>query len=253
MISIKSNREIEIMEQSGAILDGVFKYIKEYIVPGVSTIKLSRLVEYYIIEKGGFPTEKGYEGFPAAICASVNDVVLHGIPSKHKILKNGDIISIDVCVTYKGYITDACRTFPVGEVSLEAKRAIEIAELSFFEGIRCIKPGVHLGDVSSKIQEIVELAGCSVLRDFTGHGVGAEMHEEPYIPNYGKPGTGVILKEGMTLAIEPMISLGRPEVEIAADGWTVRMRDGSLSAHYENTVLVTKDGYKILTLKEEEN
>ncbi|MEG2269914.1 MAG: type I methionyl aminopeptidase [Bacilli bacterium] len=251
MISIKSTREIELMEISGAILGDLFVYLEPFIVPGVNTLKLSRLAENFIIERGGYPTEKGFEGFPAAICASVNDVVLHGIPSKHKILKKGDIISLDVCVTYEGYVTDACRTYPVGEVSAEAKRIIEVSKLAFFQGIALIKPGVHLGDICGRIEEVVKAASCSVLRDYTGHGVGREMHEDPFIPNYGTPGTGVKLLEGMTLAIEPMITSGSPIVEVASDGWTVRIRDGSLSSHYENTVLVTANGAKILTCKEE--
>lgn len=252
MIIIKSPREIELMQKAGAVVSGVFKEIKPYIKPGVSTKTIADVAERYIKSKGAKPTFKGYGGFPGAVCTSVNDIIIHGIPSKHVILKEGDIISIDVGATLNGYVGDACRTFGVGKISKEAEELIKTTELSFFEAIKLIKPGVHLGDVSAKIQEINESKGYSLIKDYTGHGVGASLHEDPYIPNYGTKGTGVILKEGMTLAIEPMVAMGSDRVEILKDNWGVRMLDHKLSAHYENSIAILKDKVIILTLTEEE-
>ena len=251
-IIIKSPREIALIKKAGSILADTFDYLKVHTKSGISTLELDKLAERFIRNKGGIPTCKGYEGFPGAICISVNDTLLHGIPSRKIILKEGDIVSYDICVTYEGYIADACRTFPVGEISTEAKRLIDTAKNCFFEAVKLIKPGVHLGDISSKIHEIGTEAGYTLTEEFTGHGVGREMHEDPNVPNFGEKGTGVILKEGMVLAIEPMLNEGKVDLYIQNDGWTVKTVDGKLSAHYENTVAITKTGYEILTLEKGE-
>lgn len=253
MIIIKSPREIELMKKAGEIVALAFKEVEPYIKPGVSTKALADIIERFIKSKGAKPTFKNYNGFPGAVCTSVNDIIIHGIPSKNVILKEGDIISIDVGATLNGYIGDACRTFPVGNISEEAKHLIETTKRSFFEAVKLIKPGVRLGDISAKIQEINENEGYAVLKDFTGHGIGHHLHEDPYIPNYGKAGTGPVLKEGMCLAIEPMVTMGKDRYEILKDNWGVRMLDGSLTAHYENSIAILKDKIIFLTLLEEEN
>lgn len=252
MIIIKTPREIELMRQAGEVVGEVFLIIKPYIKSGISTFKLSKIIEKYIRSRGGYPTFKGYGGFPEACCISVNDMVIHGIPNEKTILKDGDIVKIDVGVTKNGYVGDACRTFEVGEVTPEAKRLIEVTKESFFEGVKLIKPGVHLGDIQARIQEVIESNGYSVVRDYTGHGVGQVLHEDPYIPNYGKKGTGIILKEGMTLAIEPMVIQGKKDVYVLSDDWGVKTVDHSLAAHYENSLVVTKNGYELLTISKEE-
>lgn len=253
MIIIKSPREIEFMQKAGAVVSGVFKEIKPYIKPGMSTKALADIAERYIKSKGGRPTFKNYNGFPGAICISVNDIIIHGIPSKNIILKEGDIVSLDVGVTLNGYVGDACRTYGVGKISKEAEDLIKVTRQSFFEGIKLVKPGVRLGDISARIQEVVESNGYSVLKDFTGHGIGTSLHEDPYIPNYGKAGTGPLLKNGMCLAIEPMVAMGSDKYEILRDGWGVRMLDHKYSAHYENSIAILNDEVIILTLTEEEN
>ena len=251
-IQLKSPREIELMRQAGNVVSQVFIEIKRFIVPGVDTAKIASIAEKVIRKHGATPTFLNYEGYPGAICISVNDVMVHGIPSKTVVLKSGDIVSLDVGATLNGYVGDACRTFLVGECSEVAKKIVEVTEKSFFEGVSIVKPGIHLGDVSARIQEFIEQNGFSVNRQYTGHGVGTHLHEDPIIPNYGKAGTGVILVEGMCLAIEPMVCEGKPEVEILEDGWTARTIDGKLSSHYENTIAVTKDGFEILTLSDGE-
>ena len=252
MIIIKSPREIELMKAAGQVVAGVFKEIKPLMRAGVSTKAIADKAEAYIKSKGAKPTFKNYNGFPGSVCISVNDVIIHGIPSKKTILKEGDIVSVDVGATLNGYVGDACRTFAVGEVSKEAEMLIETTKQSFFEALKVVKPGARIGDISAKIQHFVENAGYSVLKDFSGHGIGRALHEDPNIPNYGKEGTGALIKEGMCLAIEPMVSLGSDKYEVLNDGWTVRMLDKKISAHYENSIAVTKDGIIILTMSEEE-
>ena len=251
-IIIKSPREIALIKKAGSILADTFDYLKVHTRAGISTKELDKLAESFIRSHGGIPTCKGYEGFPGAICISVNDTLLHGIPSKSIILKDGDIVSYDVCVTYEGYIADACRTFPVGEVTSEAKRLMETTKRCFFEAVKLIKPGVHLGDISQKIYETGTSEGYTLTRDYGGHGVGREMHEDPFVLNYGEKGTGVILKKGMVIAIEPMLNEGKVELYTLDDGWTVKTLDGKLSCHYENTIAITDDGYEILTLEKGE-
>ena len=251
-IIIKSPREIALIKKAGSIIADLFDYLKVHTRAGISTKELDKLAESFIRSHGGIPTCKGYEGFPGAICISVNDTLLHGIPSKSIILKDGDIVSYDVCVTYEGYIADACRTFPVGEATSEAKRLMETTKRCFFEAVKLIKPGVHLGDISQKIYETGTSEGYTLTRDYGGHGVGREMHEDPFVLNYGEKGTGVILKKGMVIAIEPMLNEGKVELYTLDDGWTVKTLDGKLSCHYENTIAITDDGYEILTLEKGE-
>ena len=251
-IIIKSPREIALIKKAGSILADTFDYLKVHTRAGISTKELDKLAESFIRSHGGIPTCKGYEGFPGAICISVNDTLLHGIPSKSVILKDGDIVSYDICVTYEGYIADACRTFPVGEISSEAKRLLDTTKKCFFEAVKLVKPGVHLGDISQKIYETGTSEGYTLTRDYGGHGVGREMHEDPFVLNYGEKGTGPILKKGMVIAIEPMLNEGKVELYTLDDGWTVKTLDGKLSCHYENTIAITDDGYEILTLEKGE-
>lgn len=253
MIVIKSEREIKLMEEAGQVLAKVFEEIEPLVVPGVSTQQLNDKCEQIIRGEGAIPTELGYQGYPAAICASVNEVILHGIPSPKKILRDGDIVSLDMCATKNGYVADACRSFPVGICGERQLRLLRIAKECFDAAVSLLRPGVHLGDICHAIGATAAKYGCSVPREFTGHGIGTSMHEDPYIPCFGTPGTGPILREGMTLAIEPMIFEGKNAIRILNDGWTVVAKDGKLTAHYENTVAITKDGYRILTMKKEVN
>ena len=246
MISIKSDSEIELMKEAGRLVGETHKYLKQFIKEGITTIELDKLAEDFIRKNGGIPTEKGYEGYPASICASVNDEVVHGIPGKRK-LKNGDIITIDMVISYKGYQADSAWTYAVGEISKEKKYLMEHTEKALYEGLKQVKPGNRLGDVSHAIQEYAESHNLSVVRELSGHGIGTEMHEDPDIPNYGKKGTGILLKKGMTLAIEPMLNLGKRDIAILNDDWTIVTLDGSDSAHYEHTVVVTSDGCEIIT------
>ena len=248
MISIKSDREIELMKEAGRLVGETHKYLKQFIKEGITTIELDRLAEDFIRKNGGIPTEKGYEGYPASICASVNDEVVHGIPTKDHIIDEGDIVSLDAGVIYKGYHSDAARTHAVGEISKEASKLIEVTKESFFEGLKYAKEGNHLFDISRAIQKYVEANGFSVVRDLVGHGIGSNLHEAPEIPNFAGRRKGMKLKAGMTLAIEPMVNAGHYDVCWLDDDWTVVTADGSLSAHYENTVLITEDGYEILSL-----
>lgn len=252
MITLKSPREIALMKEAGAVVAKVFEGLKAALRPGLSTLELDELANEIITSNGGISAEKGYYGYPGNICISVNDTVLHGIPSSKIILKEGDIVSFDIVVKKHGYCADACRTYAVGTTNPKALKLIEVTRQSFFEAVKLIKPGVHLGDIQAKIQEVNESNGYSLIRDYTGHGIGREMHEDPSIPNYGKAGTGIILKEGMTICIEPMVAEGKSATRVLGDGWTVKMKDGKLSCHYENTVAVTADGYEILTLDEGE-
>ena len=240
------------MRYAASVVVKVFKTLKPMLKSGVSTLELDELAEKVMIENGCKSSSKGYYDFPGAICISVNDTLVHGIPSKKIILKEGDIVSLDVVVNYKGYHADACRTYPVGIIKENAKRLIEVTKESFFEGVSKVHDGAHLGDVSEAIQKYNESHGYSVSKDYTGHGIGSSMHEDPVIPNYGTAGTGPILKEGMTLAIEPMVCEGKSATRVLNDGWTAKTKDGKLSCHYENTIVVTKDGYEILTMDESE-
>ena len=246
MISIKSDREIELMKEAGRLVGETHKYLKQFIKEGITTIELDKLAEDFIRKNGEKKKKKGYEGYPASICASVNDEVVHGIPGKRK-LKNGDIITIDMVISYKGYQADSAWTYAVGEISKEKKYLMEHTEKALYEGLKQVKPGNRLGDVSHAIQEYAESHNLSVVRELSGHGIGTEMHEDPDIPNYGKKGTGIVLKKGMTLAIEPMLNLGKRDIAILNDDWTIVTLDGSDSAHYEHTVVVTSDGCEIIT------
>lgn len=247
-VSIKSNREIELMREAGRILSEVLNRLGEAVKAGVSTWEIDQIGEKLIRSYGCEPSFLNYEGFPASVCISINEEVVHGIPSKEKILRDGDIISFDAGVTYKGYHADAARTFPVGAISEEAATLIEVTKQSFFEGIKFAREGNYLHDISNAIAEYAESFGYGVVRDLVGHGIGKELHEDPQIPNFKQIKKGVRLKAGMTLAIEPMINAGRYDVVWKDDDWTVVTEDGSLSAHYENTVLITEGEPEILTL-----
>ncbi|MBZ4645211.1 MAG: methionyl aminopeptidase [Petroclostridium sp.] len=246
MITVKAAQEIEYMRKAGRIVAETHDLLEKAIRPGITTEELDSIAEEYIRSQGAIPSFKGYNGFPASICASVNAEVVHGIPSLNK-LKDGDIISIDIGVMYKGYHGDAARTHPVGNISEEAKRLIKVTRESFYKGVKYAVEGNRLSDISSAIQKYVEQHGYSVVRDFVGHGIGQNMHEEPQIPNYGPPGRGPRLLAGMTLAIEPMVNMGKHHVKILPNRWTVVTVDGSLSAHYEHTVAITKGYPEILT------
>ena len=248
MITIKSKSEIEKMRIAGKITGDALKLIEKHIKPGVSTLELDKIAFDFIKKQGATPSFLNYNGFPGSICASPNSQVVHGIPSKNVVLKEGDIISIDMGAYIGGYHSDAARTFPVGKISPEAQRLIDVTRESFFEGIKYATHGAKLGDVSAAIQEYVEKNGYSVVRDLVGHGIGKNLHEDPSVPNYGTKGKGVRLAQGMVLAIEPMVNEGRYDVVVLDDDWTCETEDGSLSAHYENTVVITKGECEILTL-----
>jgi methionyl aminopeptidase len=248
MIIIKSDQEIDIMRESGKVTAHILKELEHFIKPGVSTMDINLFVEKTILSNNMIPSFKGYNGFPASACVSINNEVVHGIPDAARFLKEGDIVSVDVGCTYKGYISDAARTYPVGAISPEAQKLIDATRDSFFEGLKFCRPGYRLSDISHAIQLKAESEGFSVIRDFVGHGVGRAMHEEPQIPNYGKPGRGPRLAKGMVFAIEPMINQGTFEVDVLADNWTVVTLDGKLSAHYENTVVITDDEPELITL-----
>lgn len=243
---IKSDREIEIMRSAGRIVAEVLEMMKEVIQPGITTKEINQLAEECIRKNGGIPAFLGYNGYPASVCASVNEEVVHGIPGP-RVLLDGDIIGVDVGAFYNGYCGDAARTYAVGNCTEKAKRLIKIAEESFFAGIEFAKEGNRLQDISHAIQTHVESNGYSVVRSLVGHGIGRNMHEEPQVPNYGLPHRGPRLMNGLTLAIEPMINEGRFHVKTLSDGWTVVTSDGSLSAHYENTIVITANGPEILT------
>ena len=243
-----SPAELVLVKKACEITRDALNYAQTLIKPGLSTKELDILVEKFIIESGGSPACKGYEGFPATICASVNDMVVHGIPSFDTVLKEGDIISVDLVVNYKGYHGDAARTFPVGKISEEKQRLIDVTKQCFFEGIKNLKVGHRLGELSHAIQTYAESNGYSVVRELVGHGIGKSMHEPPNVPNYGKVTDGPLVTDNACLAVEPMINMGRKDVWLIEDGWGVVTRDGKPSAHYENTIHVTKDGIEIWTL-----
>ena len=246
MIIIKSQKEIEIMREAGKIVAETHEILKSAIIPGISTLELDKIAEENIRKYNAIPSFKGYGGFPGTICASVNEEVVHGIPG-NRILKEGDIVSLDVGAYYKGYHADAAKTHGVGIISEENRKLIEVTKESFYEGIKFAKLGYRLSDISHAIQAHVEKHGFSVVRDLVGHGVGTELHEDPQVPNYGPPGKGPRLKEGMVIAIEPMINAGHYHVKTLLDGWTIVTIDGKNSAHYEHTIAITEDEPLILT------
>ena len=247
-VSIKSKREIELMRESCRLLATVHKALEEAIKPGMSTLDIDRLGEKLIRDLGCIPNFKDYHGYPASICVSVNDEVVHGIPNKHRILQEGDIVSLDAGLIYKGYHSYAARTHAVGKISNDAQKLIDVTRQSFFEGIKMAKAGNHLYDISNAIDAYVSQFGYGIVRDLVGHGIGTQLHEDPQIPNFAQKKRGIRLEPGMTLAIEPMINMGRADVEWLDDDWTVVTEDGSLSAHYENTILITDGEPEILTL-----
>jgi methionyl aminopeptidase len=247
MIELKSLEDISIMKKGGKILARIFEEIESFIKEGISTYDLSRKVEELIIKFDAKPAFKGYRGYPEVICVSINEEIVHGIPRKDRFLKNGDIVSIDIGLEYKGFYVDSAKTYPVGEVSLLALRLIEVTESALWKGIEKARVGNHLSDISWAIQEYVESNNFNVIREFFGHGIGRRLHEPPNIPNFGPPGRGPILEEGMALAIEPMVSAGSYEVKILEDKWTAVTVDGSLSAHFEHTIIITNNGPEIIT------
>lgn len=246
MISTKSTREIEHMRKAGRVVALAHRAISAAIKPGITTKQLDELCEAEIRKHGATPSFKGLYGFPAATCCSINSVLVHGIPDT-TVLQDGDIVSIDIGACYQGYHGDSAWTYAVGNCSEEIKTLMKISEESLFEGLKMAKPGNHLTDISHAIGEYVYTHGFSIPRDYAGHGIGTSVHEDPSVPNFGPAGHGILLKEGMTLAIEPMVHVGRPQTKVLADGWGVVTKDGSLTAHYEHTIVITKDGYEILT------
>ena len=246
MINIKSDWEIELLREANRIDAEVLQILKGHCIPGITTKELDRIAEEEIRKKGALPGFKGYFGYPATLCASINDVIIHGIPN-NKRLKEGDIISLDLGTIYKGYYGDAAITVAVGQISNKAQRLMDITEKALYRGINVALPGNRVGDISYAVQSFVEHNGFSVIREFTGHGIGKELHEQPAIPNFGEKGTGLILKEGMTIAIEPMVSAGNWKTKTMEDGWTVKTIDGSLSAHFEHTILIKNGGAEILS------
>ena len=245
MITVKTPEQIEKMREAGKIVAEVLEEIGKHIKPGVSTLELDKIAREYIISRGAKPSFLHYHGFPASICASIDDVVVHGIPKKNLVLQDGQIVGIDVGAVKNGYHGDAARTFLVGNVSEEKKKLVKVTSECFFEAIKGLKEGSRLGDIGARVQHHAEKHGYSVVRIMVGHGIGREMHEDPDVPNYGTEGTGIKLKAGMTLAIEPMINMGSYELKL--NGWDARTIDGLPSAHYENTVLICSDGVEILT------
>jgi len=247
MIWVKDSHEIDAMRQSGRLTDALLSYLERQIEPGISTLELDEMAERYINKNGGRAAFKNYRGFPKSICTSVNSVVVHGIPG-NRVLYEGDIISIDVGICLDGYYSDAARTFPVGKISETAQKLIDTAETCFFAGLSKALDGNRIGDISAAVQSVAEAENYGVVRELVGHGVGRELHEDPDVPNFGTAGRGVRLRKGMTLAIEPMICAGSRRVEVLDDGWTIQTCDGSLAAHYENTVAITDDEAEILTI-----
>lgn len=247
-ISIKSEKEIALMRESCRLLSIVHKELEQAVRPGISAKEIDTLGEKLIRKLGGIPNFKNYEGYPASVCVSVNDVVVHGIPNEHSILQEGDIVSLDTGLVYKGYHSDAARTYGVGQISAEARKLIDVTRQSFFEGIKMAKAGNHLHDISNAIDAYVTPFGYGIVRDLVGHGIGTHLHEDPEIPNFAQKRRGPKLRAGMTLAIEPMINMGTAEVDLMDDLWTVVTADHALSAHYENTILITDGEPEILTL-----
>lgn len=251
MIIIKSDSEIEMMKVPAKLTAEILRDLEGFIKPGISTYDIDQFIEERILKGGMKPAFKGYGDFPASACVSPNEVVVHGIPSPDIILKEGDIVSVDAGAIYKGWYSDMARTYAVGKISEDAERLIRVTRESFFEGLKYCRPGNYLSDVSHAIQERVEADGFAVIRDYVGHGVGQNLHEQPSIPNYGRPGRGPKLKKGMVLAIEPMVGTGTYEVEVWDDEWTAVTRDGKYAAHYENTVVITDGEPEVITLLKE--
>ncbi len=256
MVTIKSHKEIEFMKDVCKIVAEFYEQLEKKIRPGISTYELDKEAERIMRNLGAIPAQIGYNPgikgippYPSATCISINDEVIHGIPSKNHIIQEGDIVSIDTVALKNGFHGDAARTFLVGNVDKEAKRLVDITKQAFFEGIKYAKPGYRIGDISHAVGEFVKSNGYSVVREFQGHGIGKQMHEEPGIPNYGKAGKGMRLEPGMTICVEPMVIQGKPDICELEDGWTILTCDGSLSAHYENTILITENEPKILTIK----
>lgn len=247
MISIKSEREIELLRIAGNIVYQTHQYLKPFVKPGITTYELDRLAEEFIRNHDATPSFKGYDGFPSTLCTSVNHQVVHGIPSKKVKLKDGDIISIDIGACYKGYHGDSAWTYTVGNVSDEIKDLLKHTEESLFAGLAQIKPGNRIGDISNAVEQVANKYHLGVVKELVGHGVGTSVHEDPEVPNYGMKHTGPVLKEGMVIAVEPMLTLGSPDIVMLDDDWTIETVDYSPSAHFEHTVAVTKDGYEILT------
>ena len=246
MISIKGETEIELLRIAGNIVYETHQYLKDKVKPGITTKELDTLAENFIRSKNATPSFKGYEGFPAATCISINEQVVHGIPGNRK-LKEGDIVSIDIGACYKGYHGDSAWTYKVGNISKEKEDLMKYTEEALYVGLKEVKPGNRIGDIGCAIEEFATKHNLGVVKELVGHGVGTSVHEDPEVPNYGKRGTGHVLKEGMVLAIEPMLTLGSPDIVMLDDNWTIETEDYSPSAHYEHTIVVTKDGYKILT------
>lgn len=247
MISLKNPEQMRRMREAGKITAGALVYAGEILREGMSTGELDHRIRQFIERHGATPTFLGYGGFPGSACISLNHEVIHGIPSKDRIIREGDIVKVDVGACYRGYNGDSARTFPVGAVSEEARRLIEVTRESFFRGYAQALSGQRIGDIGHAVEACVAAAGYAVVRQYVGHGVGQELHEEPEVPNFGTPGRGARLYPGMTIAVEPMVCVGRPEVRVLSNNWTVVTVDGSLSAHYENTIAITDNGPMILT------
>jgi methionyl aminopeptidase len=248
MVVLKTSRELGIMKEACRISAGALQTVGKAVEPGVTTAELDALAEKYIRSQGGVPNFKNYHGYPATACISVNNEVIHGIPSGKRVLKAGDIVSVDLGAMFNGYHGDNAATFACGDISPEAKRLMQTTQDALYEGIKAATAGSRIGDISSAVQRTVEAAGFSVVRQYVGHGIGTQLHEAPEVPNFGTAGRGIRLLPGMTLAIEPMVNAGGYDVKVLPDGWTVLTKDGSLSAHFEHTVVITPDGPKIMTL-----
>ena len=248
MIYLKTKREIELMKKACQITKGMLDIVEKNIRPGISTLELDQIAEDYCRSQGAIPNFKGYGGFPGSICASIDDVVVHGIPRANIILQEGQIISIDCGAMIRGFNGDAARTFAVGKISPEKQRLIDVTKQSFFEGINGLKVGDRIGDIGERVQKYAESHGFSVVREMVGHGIGRDLHEDPQVPNYGHKGFGPKIENGLVIAVEPMINMGRKEITVDDDDWTTRTVDGKPSAHYENTIAITDEGVEILTL-----
>ena len=252
MISIKSSREIELMRATCSLAKEVMEYIEPHVKPGVSTLEIDELCHKYIVEKGAYPSPLNYHGFPRSICTSLNEVICHGIPNKNDVLKDGDILNIDITTYLNKFHGDTNKTFLVGEVAPEIKELVDVTYQCMREGINQVRPGGHIGDIGAVIQEMAHGHGYSVVEEYCGHGIGREFHEEPQVVHVGKKGTGAEMKPGMTFTIEPMINLGERHCRVLKDNWTVITKDGKTSAQFEHTILVTENGHEILTLRDEE-
>lgn len=240
------------MREAGRILDETRRLLESHLEPGVTTLQLDRIAEEHILSLGATPSFKGYHGFPGSICTSINEVVVHGIPSIKQVLKEGDIITLDFGVNYKGYHADSATTYPIGEVSPDISKLLEVTEKALYVGLEMAKPGNYVSDISHAIESYVKPFGYGIVEEFTGHGIGRELHEEPYVPNFGKPKQGPVLKPGMTFCVEPMVNLGTKRVKILSDNWTTVTTDRKPSAHFEHMIVITETGYDILTISKKE-